>query len=234
MKYIATGRVHPERADISFSTVNMRLQDGGLATASCDSSQITVVLDSTSADGYITAQMLADNIANIIVSALGFSLGSGSSVEIIQVTEESGTSHVFGVRPHSQPDNTTLAFGDHIDMFNKALQLAGKDVFFRFAIRDYLRAIRDVTDCAIYCYRAIEGLMGAFKIKSKENGWDSMHQALNTNREAIITKIKIFSDPIRHGNWAAARPTTGKQRWEMLLLTREILERYIAYAQKSI
>lgn len=51
MKFIVTGRVHPERADISFSRVEMTLGDGGTAVASCDSSQITVVLNVPTLDG---------------------------------------------------------------------------------------------------------------------------------------------------------------------------------------
>lgn len=51
MKFIVTGHVHPERADISFSRVEMTLGDGGTAVASCDSSQITVVLNVPTLDG---------------------------------------------------------------------------------------------------------------------------------------------------------------------------------------
>lgn len=43
--------------------------------------------------------IVAEEIATILVGALGFSLGSGYWVELIQVTEEEGTPHVFGVRP---------------------------------------------------------------------------------------------------------------------------------------
>lgn len=230
MKYVVIGRVHPERADVSFSKIGMNLQGGGSAIASCDSSQVTVVLDVSSIDGWISAHIMAEDVANIVIGALGFSLGSGYSVEMIQVTEEDGTPHVFGVRPTGDTPDLTLGFTPNIDIFNKAYILSGRDVFFRLAIRDYLRAVRDITDCSTYCYRAIEGLKSSFALKTGSDGWLEMHQSLNTSRDAITTKIKNFADPIRHGNWSAAPITTARQRWEMLLLTREILEKYLSYA----
>ena len=77
----------------------------------------------------------------------------------------------------------------------------GRDVFFRLAVRDYLRAINVVGDCATYCYRAIEGINSAFVFKIGSDRWDDMHTALGTDRTAITSTIKDYADPIRHGNW---------------------------------
>lgn len=231
MKYIVTGRVHPERADVSFSRIPLGLQNGGSAVVSCDSSQITVMLDMPHIDGWITAQITGEDIANILVGALGFSLGTGYSVEMMQVTEEDGTAHVFGVRPAGDIPGENLGFTPHNDLFHRAFILSGKDVFFRLAVRDYLRAIRDVSDCATYCFRAIESIKCSFALQTSSDGWKAMHTALGTDRESITTKIKNFADPIRHGNWAAAQTTTSRQRWQMLCLTREILEKYLLYAE---
>src|SRR5690606_37610953 len=126
--YIVTGRVHPERADVSFQHVEMKLGSDGKASASCDSSQITIVIDDPSIDGWITAHVAADDIANIFIGALGFSLGSGYSVELIQVTEEDGTPHVFGVRPEGKDEGETLGFSPHIPEFNRAIRLAGRNI----------------------------------------------------------------------------------------------------------
>jgi len=68
----------------------MKLPDGQ-AVASCDSSQITVVLDLPKIDGWIAAMLVAEDIATIMIGALGFSLGSGYWVELIQITEEDVT-----------------------------------------------------------------------------------------------------------------------------------------------
>lgn len=233
MKYICTGRVHPERADVSFSRVEMKFEGEGTAVASCDASQVTVVLDVSSIDGWIAAQIMADDVANILVGSLGFSLGSGYSVELIQVTEENGTPHVFGVRPQGGKPGQTLGIDPHIPAFNRAFRLSGRDVFFRLALRDYLRAITDVTDCATYCYRAIEGIKSAFVFKTGLDGWDDMHATLGTERDAITTTVKQYADAVRHGNWVNAKPTNKLERWKMLSLTRDILVKYLDYAEPA-
>jgi hypothetical protein len=161
------------------------------------------------------------------------SLGSGYSVEILQVTEPDGTPHVFGVRPMVDTPGETLGFTSHLPVFNRAFRLSGRDVFFRLAVRDYLRAITVVADCASYCYRAIEGIKSAFVFKTGIDRWDDMHSALGTNRTAITSIIKDYADPVRHGNWVNAKPTNKHERWKMLMLTREILAKYLDYAEPA-
>jgi hypothetical protein len=233
MKFICTGRVHPERADISFSRVEMNFEGGGSAVASCDASQVTVVLDSPSLDGWISAYIMGEDVANIFVGALGFSLGSGYSVELLQVTETDGTPHVFGVRPEGE-DRQTLGIDPQIPAFSRAIRLSGRDVFFRLALRDYLRGITEVTDCATYCYRAIEGIKSAFVSKTGIDRWDDMHSTLGTDRTAITNTVKLYADAVRHGNWVNAKPTNKVERWNMLCLTRDILAKYMDYAEPAI
>ncbi len=64
--------------------------------------------DVPSVDGWTTARNMAESVANIVVGALGFSLWSGYSVELLQVTEQDGTPHVFGVRPVGEKPGQTL------------------------------------------------------------------------------------------------------------------------------
>ena len=227
MRYVVTGRVHPERADISFSTVEWQIPNDGRVIAHCDSSQITICLELSSIDGWATAYIAAEHFAIIIVGAVGFSLGSGYSVELIQVTEESGIPQVFGVRPSGATPEQTLGFDPNGPVFNRAFQLANRNIFFRLAVRDFLRAINDPTDCATYCFRAIEGIKSAFISKTGKDRWDDMHAALGTDRATIDSTIKDFADPVRHGNWVDAKSTDGETRWKMLLLTRNILLSYL-------
>lgn len=233
MKYICTGRVHPERADVSFSRTEMKFEGGGSAVATCDASQITVVLDAPSLDGWISAHIMAEDVANIFVGALGFSLGSGYSVDLLQVTEADGTPHVFGVRPEGDKPGQTLVMAPYIPAFNRAFRLSGRDVFFRMALRDYLRAITEVKDCATYCYRAIEGIKSAFVFKTGIDHWDDMHSTLGTDRDAITSTVKQYADAVRHGNWVDAKPTNKGERWKMLSLTRDILVKYMDYAEPA-
>jgi hypothetical protein len=235
MRYIVTGRVHPERADIYFSRVELGVGEKGRAILSCDSSQLTVTLDGGDIDGWITARIRAEDLASMVVGALGFSLGSGYSVEMIQVTEEDGTPHVSSVRPaNPEGRGETLAFEPHNEIFNRALRLAGRDIFFRLACRDYLQAINDTGDCATYCYRAIESIKSSFVFRSGQDRWEELHAALGTSRKEIESTIKQYADPVRHGNWVNAKPTDRFIRWRMLELTRDILKKYLDAEQPVI
>lgn len=232
-RYVATGRVHPERADINFSQITWEIPDEGRVTASCDSSQITVITELSSIDGWISASISAEHFAYIIIGALGFSLGSGYSVELIQVTEEDGTPHVLGVRPTGDHEKDTLGFTPHGPIMNRAFQLANENIFFRLALRDYLRAITDPIDCPTYCYRTIESIKSAFAFKFGRDDWNIMHKALGTNKNTIEIAIKSYADPTRHGNWIYTPVTDKHIRWKMLKLTRDILNKYLDYELPS-
>lgn len=231
MRYVVTGRVHPERADISFSQIQWQLHGGGTATASCESSQITLVLDAPSIDGWITAFVAGEQLAGIVVGALGFALGSSYSLELIQVIEDDGTPHVFGVRPTGSTPTETLGFKPHLPIFNRAFRLANRDIFFRLALRDFLRAITETLDCASYCYRSIESIKSSFVAKTGTDRWDDMHAALGTDRNSITTIVKDYADPVRHGNWVNAKATTSADRWKMLDLTRNVLAKYLDHEE---
>jgi hypothetical protein len=184
-------------------------------------------LDDPKIDGYTTAFVNAEHFAQIVASALGFSLGSGYSVEVIQVIEETGRSHVFGVRPEG------LKFEHYEPIFQRVFELASVNLFFRLALRDYIRAITDTTDCATHCFRAIEAIKSAFEFQTRLKGWADMHAALGTEEETITKVVKVYADPVRHGNWAAAKATDTSTRMQMLSLTRDILNRYLDYARPA-
>src|SRR5688572_22455984 len=99
MRYIATGRVHPERADISFSRIQWTVGANDRVVTFCDSSQLTVVLHIARITDVRSAYIAATHFSYMVVAALGFSLGCGYSVEIVQVTAEDGTPAVMGVKP---------------------------------------------------------------------------------------------------------------------------------------
>jgi hypothetical protein len=100
--------------------------------------------------------------------------------------------------------------------------LANQNIFFRFAIRDFLRAVKDPFECATYCYRAVEGIKSAFADR-----WNEMHAALGTDPTVITNRIKVYADPVRHGNWAKAPDLDSAKRLQMLMLTKDILMRYL-------
>jgi hypothetical protein len=225
MRYVVTGRVQPERADVWFSPIEWRLPNQGRVALHCVSSQITVLLDLTTTDGWVTAYVQAEYYASMAINALGFSRGFGYSIELIQVTQEDGTLHVIGAGPNGEGNSAALGFTQYGPIFSRAFKLANQNVFFRFALRDFLRAIKDPFDCATYCYRAVESIKSAFV-----GGWDEMHAELDTSREKIDTIIKVYADPVRHGNWAEAPALNSAERLQMLTLTRDILVNYLNFA----
>jgi hypothetical protein len=99
MRYVMSGRVHPERADVSFSPQTWERASGESVTVSCESSQIAVHANLVGVDDHVDAFIVADQVVQAVVSAFGFALGTGYAVELVQVVEERGTAHVFGVRP---------------------------------------------------------------------------------------------------------------------------------------
>src|SRR5438552_10567122 len=98
MRYMVTGRVHPERANVCITPCSWTHRDGGEVVVRCEASQLTVTLNDSRIDGHVTAFVTAEHVAQAVVSALGFSLATGYTVELIQVLEEAGEVHVFGVR----------------------------------------------------------------------------------------------------------------------------------------
>lgn len=234
MKYFITGHVQPERADIRFDPIHVSAEGNIKATLSCDASQLTVVLDAPTLQDPISALVTAEDYADVAVGSLGFSLGCGYSADLIQVTSENGEPFVFGVSPPNPfAPGASLAFPDQLEVFNRALRLAAQDLFFRLAQRDYLQAIKDSTDCATYCFRAIESIKSSFALDSGVDSWDAMHQAIGTDRVSITSVVKQYADPIRHGNWVKAKPTNLAMRWEMLQLCRSILKRYLDLKQPT-
>ncbi|UZM14597.1 hypothetical protein LZV00_01905 [Pseudomonas kielensis] len=236
MKYIITGRVQPERAEVSFSHVELNTPKGGTVAISCTASQLTVVLNEPSTEDYGTAIFEANIAASMVVGAVGFSLGSAYSTDLIQVISEDGAPYVFGVRPGNPENlNETLAFNDTTDVLNRSLRLAAKDAFFRLALRDYLQGINEVVDCVTYCYRAIEGIKSSFAASSgKTKDWGPMHAALGTDAASIISLFKKHGDPARHGNWGEMEDIDAETKWKMLSMTRHILKTYLDIKQPDM
>ena len=233
MKYVCKGRVHPERWNIGFDKFELK-DDGGhqiSAVVSCNASQITVELNVPENCVWEDAHMRAEEIANIAVESAGFSIGSGCSAEILEVIEQNGTSHIVGFIPEGKESGQKLGIDPCLPAFHRALQLSSNNILFRRALQDYLRAITYHNDRPSYCYRAIEAIKSAIEFETGNTGWDAMHSALETDRNSILDTVKQYADPIRHGDWIQARGSTDKQKWDMLLLTRNILVKYMDYAE---
>src|SRR5690242_15337309 len=96
MKYYLNGRVLPERADAFVTPIERQLPGFGTLTFVCKSSQITMIIGDTEKD-QDAVFFQAKLFASAVLASLGFSLGCGYSVEIINVTDHKGNATVYGV-----------------------------------------------------------------------------------------------------------------------------------------
>ena len=94
-----------------------------------------------------------------------------------------------------------------------------------------MRALIDHHDCAFYCYRAIEAVSKSFAASVGGSGWQEMHVALGTNKEEINSKVKIYADPVRHGNWVEAKGLNNQERFELLDCTQRLLLAFLKYGR---
>lgn len=222
MQYVAIGKVHPERASAFFEEVKIKLDESTSLRVKCDAGQLSAVFD-WNGDDVVGAKLTIEHHAQAITSALGFSLNCGYSVEIISIyrADDEHSPYTFGVKgPNEAP-------GDQITLFNKALHFSAKNVFFRLALRDYMRALADQHDCAFYCYRAIEAVSQSFATTTEGSGWLAMHEALGTSKDEITEKVKNYADPVRHGNWVEAQGLNNQKRYEMLDCTHRLLVAFL-------
>jgi len=232
MKYYITGRVMPERTDVSIPSISTTISTVGTITFECTSSQINMSIDTEHDE--ITAFLFCNHHASVIVSSLGFAKGCHYSIELISIMNENSKSTVFGVQI---PE---LAEKDINSFFDTVIKLSFRDLFFRFAVLDYTKSIATELELPFLCYRAIESIKSRFLNDLRElNGktsdndaWEKMHDSLQTSREDII-KIKKIADPIRHGNYYSMSSTSSAQRLEILQVTKAIILKYKWFLEKK-
>jgi len=230
MKYIINGRALPERCNISFDTVTYNL-DEEVVSVTCFNSQIVASLE-TSVVSVSYAKNRISIVSKMIVGCMGFALGRHYSLDLCTVVIENDAgvilnSYVYeGVgegQVQSNPD----------DIFTKARLLAEKDQNFRIALNDYMSAIEDGSNCAFYCYRAIEAIKQTFAGKSDKQKWQGMHESLGTCREYITKNIKQHADIERHGNWMDQTDLSLNNLTEMQKVTQDILLAYLSYKSRA-
>jgi hypothetical protein len=225
MKFIAIGRVYPERADVRFSEYSQSNETSSIKLF-CWASQLSIHVDDPRIDSLPSARLIAEHYGQTFLSALGLACGGGFVVEITQILNYEGGVDVLGVRDES------LEHPDFVSVYEAAIKLGMKDVYLRFAMLDYTRAIHDIAGSAYSCFRAIESLATAIGgSNNKSSNWKSFHDALGTTKEEVDRLVKDHADPIRHGNWAELSDMTWEQRHLMLLYTRDVLIRYISYRE---
>jgi hypothetical protein len=199
------GRVMPERTALELSEIERTDSHGAKYWFKVEASQFHVRFETTESIDPVSAFIRAQEFARIHVKALGFCLGTGYYIEGIHCIIEGGESLIFGVRPGG------LEIPDWQNSWESIINLMRRDIFFRHSVRDYTDAMTSTEDCPFLCYRSIEGICQSFDGK-----WNTMHAALGSNKDNILTYVKAFADPIRHSNWSEFKPTTSEDRFAML------------------
>lgn len=218
MKFTVIGRVYPENAAVWMKRIESPTSHGGRYSIECKQSQLCLTFESATETDVDTVKITTENLAQTYISAIGFALGAGYTVEITQVIAEDGTTHFYG------PKQEALAFTNDPTVLEDSWTLAGRDPFFRFAVIDYCQALVNAVECGAFCFRAIEAIKCAF-----DNKWDTMHASLGTTRDQIDTMVKVNADSIRHGNWSEIPDTTNTDRLAACRLTRDILHKYLRH-----
>jgi hypothetical protein len=233
MKYFATGRILPERANAVLPFIGHSIPDIGTIEMYCDASQINMTLELLPhvTMGEHSAFILLKNHARIIASCVGFATGSNYTAELVSITGPENKPAVYGVRIDE------LRVGNDIITDTKImcemLQFCGNNFFMRFAIQDYTTAITNEVDLPFLCYRAIETVSNYFRTEEsvmgakdeKKKAWQKMHKELGTKKEEI-DEIKHEADKLRHGSYHELSVSTLENRVRFLKITREVLLRF--------
>ena len=243
--YTFSGLVHPERADVNIVLPEQIITslDGsfsGRVALNIQRSQIGVVvrMDNPVED----IKTLKNGVRDFVKSAvdlLGYFMGCGYDVEIIQVVDDKTLRQtVFGVdvpilsayreKLNESGENKFLEF------FQMAATAEG--MFLRRAINDLSSAIKSPVDTGFYCYRAIETIKQYFAttIDSKSDNaiWSEMRSDLDIERSRIDF-IKEFADATRHGDYRdLSEPKlnpTSDDRDEMFKIAWDIVFRFMEH-----
>ncbi|WP_374624512.1 hypothetical protein [Devosia sp.] len=235
LKYLAEGRVIPERTVLSLPTVqgDMILWDGKPFTfrISLVLSRIFVLIDAPD-------NMSIADIRNLLFSLLGdvtnlicFKQVFGLSYEIDSITRiDDGYSEVLGVEGYVfdrlDEDSGLFTFrtirkGDNYSVPVEMLQ----DMHFTRAAFELRCAIHYPHFTALHCRLAIEAIRNAFPGDTESIQWASMRTALKIDRSAFLS-FKSAADDQRHGR---NRDQTWEERKKAMQVAWETVNRYILH-----
>ena len=232
------GIVHPERAAVTISeiTQDLSLADGvnlGRLTLKISASQLNAILETALHDVDIVTlrNSLLPRIESL-VDNLGFNLGCGYQVEIVQaINAHTGDVTVFGVGLEFLQGRFDL---EELQIRFKKIAFLCKEiegVYFQRTLALLRNAIRSPFETGLYCFMAIESLRNIYCLQSdldpekdKAKSWNLLRNDLSVTKEFIEQNIKAYADVIRHGG---IRPFTELERITVLKSTWELIEKYI-------
>lgn len=235
-EYIFHGVIHPQRTGLDVpSKVVTTIQRGehqGEAEVHINASIITVTFELEGRlESIDSLRELIENVVQSVVDPICFLTGVKLSPEITSVLHPNGESQTFGVKIDEVENAVTD--GRIIDEIRRIMSLYDGESgnYLRLAMADFHMALDAAHETGFYCYRAIESIRQDFhsEERSTAQSWQVMRNTLNIDRDDI-TYIKQFADPRRHGDF---RDISGQSRVEMLLLTRDMVLKFIDHLEEN-
>lgn len=233
--YMLTGVVHPERADVNVTSTRIELGDtGDVINFSIYKSRIAFTVEASNLlneEGMNSLRLFAEEQVRSVVDSLGFLVGCGYDIEIIQCIEPLHQGHlVFGVEEKYLCE---LNYAELINPIELIKILNGEfGAYLRRCLNDLRLAIRTPKDSAFYCYRAIECLTHYFLnngASKKSDAWEMFRDKLSISKDQIMY-IKNAADPIRHGN--PLEEQTADRR-KVMTDTWDITMKFIKFTKSS-
>lgn len=233
--YTLTGLIHPERADVNVSHTTIEFEGNkGKVGFSIYKSKIAFTYQSNEAlnsKGFNDLKLFAEDSVRAVIDSLGFLIGCGYDVEIIQGIDNKNDGHsVFGVEENYLKELNFIEEIPTIELIKITNSEFG--IFLKRCFGDLRLAIRSSKDSPFYCYRAIECLMHYFKSDdlSKKQAWEKFRNQLEVSLDDIMY-IKDSSDPLRHGN---PKEMSNYDREILLTSTWNIVFKFIKFSKTNL
>jgi len=234
MKYIFSGRVLPERANVTVDPLQIKSNHGeaGLELdikLSIGASQISAeaVINKGSTDIF-TFKNIVEASVSAIVDAYGYISGRGYDIEIASVVDENANQTVFGVGVPALEANKKERPLD----FAGILRNFANSRFLVPALADLREAIRS-PHSGLFCFRAIECVRQHFYEKADGKETDKSWQRLRESLRIDIDYIKDvgkYALPQRHSE---GKFISDSERARILQNTWRIVDRFCIYLEKG-
>jgi hypothetical protein len=236
VQYTFSGKVFPERANVSITQVRARLRasggeiDGELRYYVALSQVTATFVCDTAVSNIWTLKNYVEDAIRVALDGLGYTLGCGYDLEVTSMIDSLGNRPViFGVGVpvlEKVAAEAGVKFEDIMDLFKEST-----GGYLQHCLADLREAIRVPKDTGFFCFRAIESLRQFFiherGAKDDKSSWQMFRESLDVDRTDIDT-IKGFADPIRHGH---STEITDDQRATVFRLTWGVVNKFIKYAK---
>lgn len=234
--YIFSGKIMPERANVSVSTLSIKVlaEEAGInvdAIVSINASQVSIVIETTDKNADLpTLKNYVEYLVRTVVDAYGYLSGRGYDVEITSVVDPDGKHTVFGVGIPELEE----AQNERPLHFPELLKVMGRSQHLHRALGDLREAIRSPWDTGFFCYRAVECIRQSFVEKEdgndKDPSWEGLRNALRIDRSWLEKYTRESADAQRHGS---TRYMSEEDRVLAMKHAWKVIDRFCVYAHRG-